>query len=219
MSLSRRVSRPLTANPNLVEGSSGLIPTVEAVAGPAQIILNEINSGNPTRQFSSISRAASTSIGGAPRGHGTVKKSHADAETCPSRLERQPQLCARRCEQQANRRVRQMRCADSPGFQISIFLSTDMKYFTLATAVLGLGMGLSGAAQALQINIGIPAPVVVAPAPVVVVGWHGDRYYDGHQYWARHEWEERQRHHDEHDRDDHHGRDHCPPGHERKGGC
>jgi hypothetical protein len=29
----------------------------------------------------------------------------------------------------------------------------------------------------------------------VTVGWHGDRYYDGHRYWERREWE---RHHPVH---------------------
>jgi hypothetical protein len=58
------------------------------------------------------------------------------------------------------------------------------------------------------VNIGIPAPVYVAPAPVyapppppviyqpapvyaapaVVIGWHGDRYWDGRRYWARDDW-------------------------------
>jgi len=33
-----------------------------------------------------------------------------------------------------------------------------------------------------------PAPVVVAPAPAIVVGWHGDRYWDGYRYWGRRDW-------------------------------
>jgi hypothetical protein len=33
-----------------------------------------------------------------------------------------------------------------------------------------------------------PAPVVVTPAPAVVVGWHGDRYWDGYRYWGRRDW-------------------------------
>ncbi|WP_213777302.1 hypothetical protein [Caballeronia sp. dw_276] len=38
-----------------------------------------------------------------------------------------------------------------------------------------------------------PPPVVYAPAPVyaqpaIVIGWHGDRYYDGRRYWARDDW-------------------------------
>ncbi|MGA7811709.1 MAG: hypothetical protein WCA53_02045 [Caballeronia sp.] len=61
----------------------------------------------------------------------------------------------------------------------------------------------------LGINIGIPAPVYVvpqpyyapppppvvyAPAPVyvrppqIVIGWYGNRYYDGRRYWARDDW-------------------------------
>ncbi|QCP52646.1 hypothetical protein FAZ95_26215 [Trinickia violacea] len=87
-----------------------------------------------------------------------------------------------------------------------------MKYPLLASLAVGLGMGLSGAAQAvdLSINVGTPAPVVVTQTPVVV-GWHGDRYYDGHRYWGRSEWEDHHRHHDDHD--------HCPPGHAKKGEC
>ena len=59
-----------------------------------------------------------------------------------------------------------------------------------------------------------PPPVRVAPAPFyapapvpayVVIGWHGDRYYDGRRYWARRDWEERQRHRHDRDWDD---RDH-----------
>jgi hypothetical protein len=48
-----------------------------------------------------------------------------------------------------------------------------------------------------------PAPVVVAPA--VVVGWHGDRYWDGRRYWGRDDW---YRHHRGWD----HGRDHWDNG-------
>ncbi|WP_438396064.1 hypothetical protein [Caballeronia sp. DA-9] len=40
-----------------------------------------------------------------------------------------------------------------------------------------------------------PPPVVYAPPPppvyaqpAIVIGWHGDRYYDGHRYWARDDW-------------------------------
>jgi uncharacterized protein YraI len=40
------------------------------------------------------------------------------------------------------------------------------------------------------------------------IGWHGDRYYDGHRYWAHDDW---MRHHP-HDYDPHHhGDDHRPP--------
>ncbi|WP_322103719.1 hypothetical protein [Paraburkholderia sp. J41] len=74
------------------------------------------------------------------------------------------------------------------------------------TAMAGVAVGL---------NIGVPAPVYVAPAPVyapppvyvaprpvyvapppvrvayapaVVIGWHGDRYWDGHRWYGRREW-------------------------------
>lgn len=87
-----------------------------------------------------------------------------------------------------------------------------MKYPLLASLVASLGIGLSGAANAVNVdvNIGTPAPVVVAPAPVVI-GWQGDRYYDGHRYWNRDEWEKHNHHHGDHD--------HCPPGHAKKGEC
>ncbi|MDE1182007.1 hypothetical protein [Paraburkholderia sp.] len=39
------------------------------------------------------------------------------------------------------------------------------------------------------------------------IGWHGDRYYDGHRYWQHDDW---MRHHP-HDRDPHHHDDHRPP--------
>jgi hypothetical protein len=32
-----------------------------------------------------------------------------------------------------------------------------------------------------------PAPVYYG-APAVVIGWHGDRYWDGRRYWARDDW-------------------------------
>jgi hypothetical protein len=42
----------------------------------------------------------------------------------------------------------------------------------------------------------------------VNIGWHGDRYYDGHRYWEHDEW---MRHHP-HDQDPrrHHDDDHRP---------
>ncbi|QYY27578.1 hypothetical protein K2O51_06375 [Cupriavidus pinatubonensis] len=42
-----------------------------------------------------------------------------------------------------------------------------------------------------------PAPVVVAE-PRVVVGWHGDRYWDGRRWWARDEWNRHHHHHNHH---------------------
>jgi len=81
----------------------------------------------------------------------------------------------------------------------------------LAVVVGGLAIGASGTAMAglnVGVNIGVPAPVYVAPAPVyapppppviyqpapvyaapaIVIGWHGDRYWDGRRYWGRDEW-------------------------------
>jgi hypothetical protein len=81
----------------------------------------------------------------------------------------------------------------------------------LALLVGGLAVGASGTAMAglnVGVNIGVPAPVYVAPAPVyapppvvyapapvyvapapaIVIGWHGDRYWDGRRYWSRGDW-------------------------------
>lgn len=88
-----------------------------------------------------------------------------------------------------------------------------MKSARVVSLLIGaLAVGVSGVAMAgvsVGVNIGIPAPVYVAPAPVyappppppvvyqpapvygapaIVIGWHGDRYYDGHRYWARDDW-------------------------------
>lgn len=92
-----------------------------------------------------------------------------------------------------------------------------MKSARLVPLLFGvLTLGASGAAMAgglnVGVNIGIPAPVYVAPAPVyappppppppvvyqpapvyyggpsIVIGWHGDRYWDGRRYWARDDW-------------------------------
>ena len=97
----------------------------------------------------------------------------------------------------------------------------------LAGLMVAGGLGVSGAAMAevhIGVNVGIPAPVYVAPAPVyapppppvvyapppvyaqpaIVIGWHGDRYYDGRRYWDRDDW---YRHHGR-GHDKHHGNGH-----------
>ncbi|TDV38132.1 PXPV repeat-containing protein [Paraburkholderia caballeronis] len=80
----------------------------------------------------------------------------------------------------------------------------------LAVMLGGLAIGASSAAMAglnVGVNIGVPAPVYVAPqpvyappppvvyqpapvyaAPAIVIGWHGDRYWDGRRYWNRADW-------------------------------
>lgn len=91
-----------------------------------------------------------------------------------------------------------------------------MKFPRVVAVLLGgLAIGASSAAMAhvsVGVNIGIPAPVYVAPQPVyappppppvvyqpapvyaqpaIVIGWHGDRYWDGRRYWGRDEWNHR----------------------------
>ena len=119
-----------------------------------------------------------------------------------------------------------------------------MKSARLVPLLIGvLALGASGAAMAgglnVGVNIGIPAPVYVAPAPyyapppppppvvyqpapvyyggpAIVIGWHGDRYWDGRRYWARDDWD---RHHPggdgyhEHGHGDYHGHDDHDHGH------
>src|ERR1700755_947559 len=92
-----------------------------------------------------------------------------------------------------------------------------MKSTRLVPLLLGvLTLSASGVAMAgglnVGVNIGIPArvyfapppvyapppppppPVVYQPAPVyyggpsIVIGWHGDPYWDGHRSWARDDW-------------------------------
>ncbi|WP_321794578.1 hypothetical protein [Caballeronia sp. J97] len=78
----------------------------------------------------------------------------------------------------------------------------------LAIAALGATSIVARAADVhVGVNIGIPAPVYVAPTPVyapppppvvyqpapmyappVVIGWHGNRYWDGRRYWSRYDW-------------------------------
>jgi hypothetical protein len=92
-------------------------------------------------------------------------------------------------------------------------MNNKLKTSIIAGAVAVGALGLSGVATAqvrLGINIGTPAPVYVTPQPVyapppppvvyappppqvyvqpaIVIGWHGDRYYDGRRYWARDDW-------------------------------
>jgi hypothetical protein len=82
----------------------------------------------------------------------------------------------------------------------------------LAGSIAAGALFASGASQAadvhIGVNVGIPAPVYVAPPPVyapppppviyqpapvyvrppVVIGWYGNRYYDGRRYWDRDDW-------------------------------
>jgi HrpA-like RNA helicase len=89
----------------------------------------------------------------------------------------------------------------------------SMRVIPLIAGVLAIGASSAAMAGGLNVgvNIGIPAPVYVAPAPVyappppppppviyqpapvvvapaIVIGWHGDRYWDGRRYWGRDEW-------------------------------
>lgn len=75
-----------------------------------------------------------------------------------------------------------------------------MKSLRVASLATGLAaLFVSGAAMA-GVNVGInlggpvyaPPPPVYAPPPAIIIGWHGDRYWDGRRYWGRDEW---RRHH------------------------
>jgi hypothetical protein len=108
-------------------------------------------------------------------------------------------------------------------------IKNKMRTWSIAAGVVALGIsGIASAHVNVGLNIGLPGvvvgppPVVYAPPPppvvyqapppvyygappVLVVGWHGDRYWDGHRYWGRDEWA---RHHARRGRDwdrDHRG--------------
>ncbi|WP_322029476.1 hypothetical protein [Paraburkholderia sp. J76] len=56
-----------------------------------------------------------------------------------------------------------------------------MKTLVTATLLTALGLSLTGCI--------VSPPMAVAPSQVgITVGWHGDRYYDGHRYWSHDEW-------------------------------
>ena len=88
----------------------------------------------------------------------------------------------------------------------------------IATLLAGgalLAAGSAFAQERVVVENG-PGPAVYSqphmmPVGVSInIGWHGDRYYDGHRYWAHDDW---MRHHP-HDYDPHHhGDDHRPPPH------
>lgn len=57
----------------------------------------------------------------------------------------------------------------------------------ISRAVLAASMlfvACNSAFAQVAINIG-------GRGPAVIVGWHGDRYYDGRRYWGRDEWNRR----------------------------
>jgi hypothetical protein len=85
----------------------------------------------------------------------------------------------------------------------------------IATLLAGGALLATGSAFAQErvVEYG-PGPAVygqphMTPVDVHInIGWHGDRYYDGHRYWEHDEW---MRHHP-HDYDPHHhDDDHRPP--------
>jgi hypothetical protein len=87
----------------------------------------------------------------------------------------------------------------------------------IATLLAGgalLGAGSAFAQYRPEVH-GAPPPSYAQPhmMPVgiqVNIGWHGDRYYDGHRYWAHDDWMRRH----PHDRDPYHhdGHDDHRPG-------
>ncbi|MGF6773911.1 hypothetical protein P3T18_006425 [Paraburkholderia sp. GAS199] len=83
----------------------------------------------------------------------------------------------------------------------------------LATLLAGGALLAAGSAVAQErvfIDNGSAAygqPHMMPVGVSINIGWHGDRYYDGHRYWAHDDW---MRHHP-HDYDPHHHDDHRPP--------
>jgi hypothetical protein len=73
-----------------------------------------------------------------------------------------------------------------------------------SAALLGAGMSIAhadtvvyrDAPQTAVYNQAYMVPVGVS----INIGWHGDRYWDGHRYWAHDDW----MHRHPHDRDPHH---------------
>lgn len=82
----------------------------------------------------------------------------------------------------------------------------------LATVLAGGALLTAGSAFAQSDRMVVEAPGQVVygqpqmmPVGVSInIGWHGDRYYDGHRYWAHDDW---MRHHPR-DFDPHHHDDH-----------
>ncbi|WGS54631.1 hypothetical protein LFL96_26865 [Paraburkholderia sp. D15] len=75
----------------------------------------------------------------------------------------------------------------------------------IATLLAGGALLAAGSAFAQERVYGEPQMIPVGVS--INIGWHGDRYYDGHRYWAHDDW---MRHHP-HDYDPHHHDDHRPP--------
>jgi hypothetical protein len=74
-------------------------------------------------------------------------------------------------------------------------------------AVVVAGGALLGASSAFaQYAPTYGQPHMMPVGVQINVGWHGDRYYDGHRYWAHDDW---MRHHP-HDHDPY-AHDHRPP--------
>jgi len=97
-----------------------------------------------------------------------------------------------------------------------IMKPTRLVALVVGTLAIGASSAAMAGGLNVGVNIGIPAPVYVAPAPVyyapppppppvvyqpapvyagpvyggpaIVIGWHGDRYWDGRRYWARDDW-------------------------------
>lgn len=83
----------------------------------------------------------------------------------------------------------------------------------IATLLAGGALLAAGSAMAQERVVVENGPAVygqphMMPVGVSInVGWHGDRYYDGHRYWQHDDW---MRHHPR-DYDPYHHGDHRPP--------
>lgn len=87
----------------------------------------------------------------------------------------------------------------------------------IATLLAGGALLTAGSAFAydpMVMHDGPPAvaygqPHMIPVGVSISIGWHGDRYYDGHRYWQHDDWMRRH----PHDYDPHHHNEHRPPQH------
>jgi hypothetical protein len=95
---------------------------------------------------------------------------------------------------------------------------TKISHAIAAALVAGSALMAAGSASAQAVYSIAPQPAYDAPHAIpvdvnVTIGWHGDRYWDGHRYWAHDDWMHRHPHDPDPRRDDHRPDDHHPDYH------